>query len=258
MTKHLAGPLRAPAATGGAPAGGDVPGPMPGTGPARPGPPTGEGPPGAAGPPRTGPAGADRAGARPPGGEPGYGESGADALSDEDLALLGAVGDHEAFATLLGRYGPMVRATCLRIVGDPDDAGDAVQETLLRAWRGLAGFRRDARFSTWLYRIAANTALAEARRRGSRPLPAERLPQERESVRSVGDRVTDRLSVQQALALLPPHYRAAVVLRDCCDCEYGEIAEILAVPLNTVRSRISRARQALVALLSSDDEAGDV
>ncbi|MEV7677921.1 sigma-70 family RNA polymerase sigma factor [Streptomyces sp. NPDC088341] len=178
--------------------------------------------------------------------------------TDAELARRGANGDQEAFTLLMSRYRAMIHATCLRIVGDADDAGDAVQETLIGVWRGLPGFRSDARFSTWLYRIAVNAALKEAGRQNSRPLPVEEIPERKEPVRSVADRVTDGLSVRRALALLPLDFRVAVVLRDCCGCEYSEIAGILGIPINTVKSRISRARQALADLLRPNDDPGEM
>ncbi|MFD7898272.1 RNA polymerase sigma factor [Streptomyces sp. NPDC059743] len=178
--------------------------------------------------------------------------------TDAELARRGASGDQEAFTLLMSRYRTMIHATCLRIVGDPDDAGDAVQETLIGVWRGLPGFRSDARFSTWLYRIAVNAALKETGRQNSRPLPVDELPERKEPVSSVADRVTDGLSVRRALALLPLDFRVAVVLRDCCGCEYSEIAGILGIPINTVKSRISRARQALADLLRPNDDPGEM
>jgi RNA polymerase sigma-70 factor (ECF subfamily) len=152
----------------------------------------------------------------------------------------------------------MLYAVCLRITGHPEDALDALQETLTRAWRSAGSFRGEARPSTWLYRIATNAALAEVSRRKARPDPVDEVPGDRwATVRAAGDVAVDRLSVDAALRRLPPPYRAAIVLRECCGCGYEEIVDILGVPMNTVKSRISRGRQALLELLGPGSVEGE-
>ncbi|GGM69950.1 RNA polymerase sigma factor [Dactylosporangium sucinum] len=176
-------------------------------------------------------------------------------MEDEaTLVTRGASGDQAAFAELVTRHRSMIHAVCVRITGDPQAAADALQETLIRAWRGLPKFRGDARFSTWLYRIAVNAAVAEAQRGADRPQPVDPfdLTPPAGAGPAFADTIADRLAVQAALRRLPPQYRAAIVLRECADHSYEEIAEILQIPLNTVKSRISRARQALVSLLQPD------
>jgi RNA polymerase sigma-70 factor (ECF subfamily) len=157
-------------------------------------------------------------------------------------------GDQRAFAELMTRHQRMLYAICLRITVNPDDALDAVQETLVRVWRMIGGYEQRAQFSTWLYRVATNAALEEIRKRGRRPEPVDRLPEQPAS-RPTDDEVVERMTTDGALAQLPPSYRAAVVLRDLCGCSYEEIAALLDVPVNTVKSRISRGRQALIPLL---------
>ncbi|MEU6995540.1 sigma-70 family RNA polymerase sigma factor [Streptomyces sp. NPDC046465] len=176
-------------------------------------------------------------------------------VSDTELVSRCRTGDREAFAELAGRHRAKVYAVCLRVTGNPEDAADAVQETLTRTWRGLVGFRGTARFSTWLYRITVNAALAEVARRAARPRPAGLdLPDEVYDVPAVAERVVTTLSVQDALDRVPPEFRAAIVLRECLQCSYAEVGEILGIPLNTVKSRISRARQALLVLLGPEPE----
>src|SRR5207244_11281137 len=120
--------------------------------------------------------------------------------------------------------------------------------------RGLPRYDGRSLFTTWLYRVATNAALDELRRRKRRPDPAE-WTEDRPgpagagggSPASVESVVAARLDVDAALAGLSPDFRAAVVLRDLCDLDYSEIAEVLDVPIGTVRSRIARGRAAMAA-----------
>ena len=132
-----------------------------------------------------------------------------------------------------------------------EDALDATQEALIAVARGLSHYDGRARFTTWLYRVATNAALDEVRRRSRRPEPTEvptDLPSPDGSFESAVDA---RLDVDSALASLSPEFRAAVVLRDLCDLDYQEIADVLDVPVGTVRSRISRGRVAVADALSA-------
>ena len=138
---------------------------------------------------------------------------------------------------------------CRRITGNDADALDAAQDALVAIVRGLGRFDRRSAFTTWSYRIAVNACLDELRRRRRRPVPG--LP-ERETVAArsgVEGGVVARVDVDGALAQLPPEFRAAVVLRDLCDLDYAEIADVLGIPPGTVRSRIARGRAALAAHL---------
>ncbi len=140
---------------------------------------------------------------------------------------------------------------CRRITGHPDDALDATQEALLAVTRGIHRFDGRSRFSTWVYRVATNAALDELRRRRRRPEPTETLPEPGGDAPSMTDGVDARIDVDAALAQLPEEFRVAVVLRDLADLDYAEIAEILEIPPGTVRSRISRGRAALAAVLGN-------
>jgi RNA polymerase sigma-70 factor (ECF subfamily) len=164
---------------------------------------------------------------------------------DRALALAAAGGDRRALERLLDRHTDLVHAICRRIVTDPDDALDATQEALIAAARGIARFDGRSRFTTWLYRIATNAAIDELRRRRRRPIPHDELPEPAGAVRDATSAVDARLDVDAALALVPEDFRVAVVLRDLCDLDYAEIAEVLDLPPGTVRSRIARGRAAL-------------
>lgn len=169
---------------------------------------------------------------------------------DADLAAAARRGDRRALERLLDRHADRVHALCRRIVTDPDDALDAAQEALIAVTRGITRFDGRSAFSTWLYRVATNAALDEARRRRRRPLPVESLPDPPDA-RGPEDAVAARLDLDAALGGVPEEFRVAVVLRDLCDLDYAEIASVLDVPPGTVRSRIARGRAALASRLGN-------
>jgi RNA polymerase sigma-70 factor (ECF subfamily) len=173
--------------------------------------------------------------------------------SDEVLAAAANAGDRDALESLLARHLDRVQAICRRVTGHPEDALDATQEALIAVTRGLHRYDGRSLFTTWLYRVATNAALDELRRRKRRPEPAELSDDRpagggalgRAGVSPVESAVAARIDVDAALATLSPEFRAAVVLRDLCDLDYAEIAEVLDVPVGTVRSRIARGRAAI-------------
>ncbi len=177
---------------------------------------------------------------------------------DTTLARLAAVGDRDALDVLLNRHVDRVHAICRRILGNPDDALDAGQEALIAIARALPRFDGRAAFTTWMYRVTTNAALDELRRRGRRPTPTETLAEPVASAGSGPEAAAARIDIDTALARIPDEYRVAVVLRDLCDLDYAQIAEVLEVPPGTVRSRISRGRAALAAELgpSGGNQAG--
>ena len=163
-------------------------------------------------------------------------------------------GDRAALEALLRRHHDRVAALCHRLCG-PTDAPDATQEALLAVVRGLRRFDGHAAFTTWLYRVTTNACLDELRRRRRRPLPG--LEDERPLDGPLlgpdpAATVAARVDVDAALARLAPEFRAAVVLRDLCGLDYAEIAEVLAIPPGTVRSRIARGRGQLADLLAGN------
>ena len=164
-------------------------------------------------------------------------------------------GDRQALDSLLRRHQPTIHAVCRRVTGNDADALDATQEALIAVVRGLGNFDGRSRFSTWVYRIATNASLDELRRRARRPIATESSETTDGDVAALtgdrpGDQVVARVTVDGALASLAEEFRVAVVLRDLCDLSYEEIAEVLDVPVGTVRSRIARGRGQLADLLA--------
>ncbi len=177
----------------------------------------------------------------------------ASAIGDDrsDAALVAAAqdGDRDALDALLRRHHDHLYALCRRVTGNDADAADACQEALIAIVRSLGRFDGRSTFSTWAYRVATNACLDELRRRRRRPEPG--LPDDTSLLPAGGGgdpyaSVDTRMAVDGALAGLPPDYRVAVVLRDLCGLAYAEIAEVLDVPIGTVRSRIARGRAALI------------
>jgi RNA polymerase sigma-70 factor, ECF subfamily len=173
--------------------------------------------------------------------------------SDEALLAAHLRGDPGAFGVLVGRHERRIYGLCLRILGNREDAEDATQEAFLAALRKAATFRRAAAFSTWLYRIAVNAATDQARRRGRTRLPSldpEDAGVVAEPGSDLGEAVTAAVAVQTALAKVPEEFRVAVVLCDLYRVPYADAAQILEVPVGTVKSRVFRGRAALATQLT--------
>jgi RNA polymerase sigma-70 factor (ECF subfamily) len=187
------------------------------------------------------------------------------ALDDRDLVKAAQNGDARALNDLLERHMDRIHGVCSRIVGATRDADDATQNAMISIVRALDRFDGRSAFSTWAYRIATNAALDELRRRrrrpqlhvvtdedGDAPEPADTL-----SHRQV-DAVVDRMMIDEALESLPDDFRAAIVLCDVTEMGYAEIAEVLGVPIGTVKSRIARGRALLVERLGNNSDPDDV
>ncbi len=167
-----------------------------------------------------------------------------EALTDLELARA-APENLDAFGELIRRHQDFVYGAVLRVVKNPTQAEDIAQEAFLRAYRGLADFRGDAQVRSWLYRIATNLSMNAVTRK--REYPTEELPE-----RPVGDgpaRALEaselRAHLREAIAELPDDLRVPLVLREYDELSYQEIADTTGLPLNTVRTRILRARRAL-------------
>lgn len=171
---------------------------------------------------------------------------------DAALAAAAAAGDRGALSALLERHADRIHAVCRRVVADPDDALDATQEAMIAIARGIVRFDGRAAFTTWMYRVATNAAFDELRRRRRRPMPVEVPIDAGADDRPFDEAIGARLDVDAALTRLPDEFRVAVVLRDLCDLDYAEIAEVLGVATGTVKSRIARGRAALRDLLGHD------
>lgn len=174
-------------------------------------------------------------------------------VSDEPNLISRSVGGGlEAYDRLVAVHQDRIYQVAYRITGNHEDAWDAAQETFLNAFRSLARFRGAASFSTWLHRIAVNAALDLIRRRPSQPtVPLESVTVSggTEPADAAG-RVDVQRRINQAIASLPAEQRAVVVLRDLQGLSYEEIASALRIPPGTLRSRLSRAREALRRLLA--------
>jgi len=185
----------------------------------------------------------------------GGGEHDWDALSQElpDHVLEAARnGNHAAFAALVQEYEPKLRAVVFYIVQDDELGRDALQETFLRAYRGLPRFREQAALGTWLHRIAYTAALEQLRTR--RRHPEEPLPDDvdRRLGRGgdPGDEIGERDLVSSVLAALPPEQRLVLLLIDRDGYDYRSVAEITGTSPGTVCSRLQRARGKVRAALT--------
>ncbi len=174
-------------------------------------------------------------------------------FDESHLVSLARSGDLDAFGQLYRRHAPGVYNLVLRILGNPDDAEDVKQEVFLRAHRSLDSFRGNARFSTWIYRIATNLSLDELRKR--KPVVSvDQLSSDSswEPVSKNTEADPERLlqrkaardAVQAALMAMPPHYRILIVLRHIEDLSYEEIAEVVGCSVNALNVRLHRAREA--------------
>ena len=182
--------------------------------------------------------------------------------ADEDAALVGRAqnGDMDAFEELVRKYEGKVFGIASRMLAFSEDAKDAAQEAFLKAYRSLKGFRGDAKFSTWLYRITNNVCLEYLRRRDRRELPLDfesaggdgetrtmDIPSDIDVESAVLD-VEFRALVQKAINSLPAQHRMMIVMRDVQELSYTEISDMLNLPEGTVKSRINRARKNLRTL----------
>ena len=177
----------------------------------------------------------------------------------DDAPLIAATlaGDSAAFGQLVGLYQDRLYNSLLRVLGSAEDAGDIVQDDFVQAYVKLDTFRGSSAFYTWLYRIAFNLAMSHARR-GRKTTSLDGM---KSSVGSepVDDQPAPEANIEQleqvelvhaALAELSTEYRTILVLREIDGCRYEQIAEILEMPVGTVRSRLFRARLALRAELA--------
>jgi RNA polymerase sigma-70 factor, ECF subfamily len=177
--------------------------------------------------------------------------------SDEALLAAHLRGDPQAFGALVTRHERRIYGLCLRITGNREDAEDATQDAFLAALRKAATFRKAAAFSTWLYRIAVNAATDQARRRARArltPLDPEDATQTTAPGGELGEEVASAVTVQLALTHVPEEFRVAVVLCDLYRLPYADAAQILEIPVGTVKSRVFRGRLALAEHLGRGPE----
>jgi RNA polymerase sigma-70 factor (ECF subfamily) len=170
------------------------------------------------------------------------------AWTDEELVARSRGGDAESFNQLVVRWERPIYALAYRVIGREEDARDVCQETFLRAFRALGGFKGQAKFSSWLYRIALNLCRDWIRRQRRTPvaeapegvdlldLAAEQAPSE--SVEELVARRELGRAVAKAMAALPEDQRTAIILKEYHGLTFQEIADLLGCPLSTVKTRL--------------------
>ncbi len=168
--------------------------------------------------------------------------------SDEELIEACRGGESSAFDLLVGRWEDKIRGACWRVLGSEEEARDVAQEAFLKAYRGLAGFKREARFSPWLYQIAINLCRDRLRRRRHRntvsleeleragPVLVETAPGAHEAL----VRQDLASAVRRAIAELTPEQREVLVLKEYQGLTFPEIALALELPVSTVKTRLYR------------------
>jgi len=180
----------------------------------------------------------------------------------EESAVIAELkaGSEEAYAWLIGEFHQPIYGLIYRIVNDPSDAADTTQDVFLKVFRGMKHFHGESSLKTWIYRIALHEAANRRRwwfRHKAQEIQME--PAEPGQCESAEERLVDRgespfekfahtevrAAVEQALQQVPEPYRTALILRDLEEMSYEEIAEVLAISLGTVKSRITRGRDAL-------------
>jgi RNA polymerase sigma-70 factor (ECF subfamily) len=168
--------------------------------------------------------------------------------SDEELIEACRAGESSAFDVLVARWEDRIRGACWRVLGSEDEARDVAQEAFLKAYRGLAGFKSEARFSSWLYQIAVNLCRDRLRRRRTRatvsldeleassPVLVELRPGAQEAL------IREDLAgvVRRAIETLPAEQREVVILKEYQGLTFLEIAQALELPVSTVKTRLYR------------------
>jgi RNA polymerase sigma-70 factor (ECF subfamily) len=168
--------------------------------------------------------------------------------TDEELVARATAGDLDSFNQLVARWERPIFALAYRTLGHEEDARDVVQEAFLRAYRGLRGFKGQAKFSSWLYRITLNLCRDWIRRERRTPIAQApegvdlvELASEAEPAESIENLVARRelgRAVARAMALLPDDQRTAIVLKEYHGLTFQEIADLLDCPLSTVKTRL--------------------
>jgi len=179
--------------------------------------------------------------------------AGSKVVSEAQLIALAKQGDEEAFASLFETHKRRVYSLCLRMTGNTSEAEDLTQEAFLQLFRKISTFRGESAFSTWLHRLAVNVVLMHLRRKGLQQVSLDEpdTSQEEPVKRDYGDDdrrllgSVDRIGLSQAIAELPPGYRAVFVLHDIEGYEHNEIAEIMSCSVGNSKSQLHKARMKL-------------
>ena len=170
--------------------------------------------------------------------------------SDQEIVRACLAGKSDAFAELVERYGSRVYNLALRIVGDADAASDCAQEAFIRAYRALHQYDQSLPLAPWLLRIATNASLNYVQRWHAHETPVEEFPERAEPEETSPEALAvvreELAEVLDAMAALPPRYRAALTLRHLHELSYQEVADALGLPIGTVKTHLFRARAALL------------
>lgn len=171
--------------------------------------------------------------------------------TDEELVHRAQQDDERAFGELVTRYESKVYSLAMKMLRNPEDAEDVLQETFLRGYRGIKSFKGNSTFSTWIYRITANSALMRLRKK-QLPQVSIEDSDERETPISIADwspgPVEQLLNqemqrvMEEAIETLPPEFRQVFILRDVEELSNADVAEILDLSVAAVKSRLHRAR----------------
>jgi RNA polymerase sigma-70 factor (ECF subfamily) len=167
--------------------------------------------------------------------------------TDEELVTACLGGENSAFDELVGRWNPRIRGAIYRMVGSHEEARDISQETFLKAYRALPGFKGEARFSSWLYQIAMNLCRDRLRRgRGRYTVDLDLV--DAEVARQPRPQALDSLvagdlrrRVAEAVAELSAEHREVLILKEYEGLTFAEIADVTGLPLSTVKTRLYRA-----------------
>ena len=182
-------------------------------------------------------------------------------VDDKALVKRAQQGDQEAFAELVIRHQRYVYNLAYRLLRDTDEAEDLAQEAFLRAWRGLGGFRGEAKFTTWLYRVVTN--LCYNRLNGLRRQLVDVNADDVDLLASPSDEdppmaaeaAERRAFLHRQIAALPDKYQLVITLFYLQEFSYQEIAQVLDLPLGTVKTHLYRARERLKQQLQASEEA---
>jgi RNA polymerase sigma-70 factor (ECF subfamily) len=176
--------------------------------------------------------------------------------NEAELLTRVVSGDREAFDAVMRNHQDRVFSVCLRILGDRERALDATQDTFLTVFRKAGQFQGRSAVGTWIYRIAVNTCYDQLRRAQRRPSEAlaDQLDPSDPAAEAAIESAALRPEIEVALAQLPGDFRNAVVLADLEGMSLPEAAEILGVPIGTVKSRVFRGRRLLAKQLGNQIE----
>ena len=169
-----------------------------------------------------------------------------------DLVERAQKGDHDAFSELAGAAISRLDATAWLILRDPEQAKDAAQNTLVRAWRDLPTLRNPDLFDAWLHRMLVNACIDEARRLRRHRFDVELTTLHTPATSGIESSIADRDQLERGFMRLEPDARALIVLHHYLDLPLPEVATTLGIPLGTAKSRLHRALQVMRAALDAD------